>query len=84
MEDDKRLIRVEDKIDKLGDRLGAIDSTLASQHESLKQHMYRTQLLEEAVKPMIPVITIIKFCAKAAVVLLTSEVLYAIIKKVIE
>lgn len=52
MSNDTRLERVEDKIDKIGDRLGSIDSTLAAQHESLKQHMKRTDLLEAQLEPL--------------------------------
>ena len=44
--------KIDSKLDKIGDRLGSIDSTLAAQHESLKEHMRRTSLLEEDVKPI--------------------------------
>lgn len=40
------------KWDSIVDRLGKIDTTLASQHEVLKEHVRRTQLLEEEVKPI--------------------------------
>lgn len=49
---DVRLTRIEDKIDKLGERLGSIDSTLASQHEQLVYHIKRTDLLETTLKPI--------------------------------
>lgn len=49
---DARIIRIEDKIDKLNDRLSSIDNTLASQHESLKHHIKRTDLLEKAIEPV--------------------------------
>lgn len=50
--DDKRLDRIEDKVDTISDKLGATNEILAAQHESLKQHMRRSDLLEEAIKPL--------------------------------
>ncbi len=48
---DERIIRIEDKIDKLGDHLGRIDVTIASQHEVLKEHIRRTQAIEKVIEP---------------------------------
>ena len=39
-------------LSKIDDRLSKIDSTLAAQHESLRDHIRRTELLEEQVKPI--------------------------------
>lgn len=44
--------KLETKLDKIDDRLGSIDSTLAAQHVSLTEHIRRTQLLEEQVAPL--------------------------------
>lgn len=52
MASDDNFSRLENKIDKLDDRLCSIDVTLAAQHVSLKEHMRRTQLLEEDVAPI--------------------------------
>jgi archaellum component FlaC len=52
MADDKRLERIEDKIDDLSTHLSSIDQTLAGQHESLKHHVRRTDLLEAQVQPI--------------------------------
>lgn len=41
--------RIEIKIDKLTEKLGNIDSTLAAQHVSLKEHMKRSDLLEKQI-----------------------------------
>ncbi len=49
---DDRLVRIEDKIDAVGQKIGSIDVTLASQHESLKDHMRRTELLEQSIEPI--------------------------------
>lgn len=51
MQDD-RLNRIESKVDKLDDHLGSIDVTLAAQHESLKLHIKRTELLEMQLEPV--------------------------------
>lgn len=50
--DDKRLDRLEDKIDIVVTRIGAVDSTLSAQHVSLTEHIRRTELLEAEVKPI--------------------------------
>jgi len=44
--------KLDTKLDKIVDRLGSVDVTLAQQHESLKTHIRRTELLEEAVAPI--------------------------------
>jgi archaellum component FlaC len=49
---DERIIRIEDKIDKVVEHIGSIDSTLAAQHVSLKEHMRRTELLEQEIEPI--------------------------------
>ena len=38
--------RINDRLDKLFSKISSIDATLASQHENLKEHMRRTDLLE--------------------------------------
>lgn len=52
MNDDKRLERIEEKVDTVLDRLASQESILAAQHESLKSHMRRTEILESVVVPM--------------------------------
>lgn len=52
MNNDTRIIRIEDKIDAVKDTLGEINVTLSSQHESLKCHMARTDALEAIVLPL--------------------------------
>lgn len=49
---DERLVRIEDKIDKLADRLGSIDKTLVRQEDQLAYHIKRTDLLEAKVAPL--------------------------------
>lgn len=50
--DSKRLERIEEKIDETNEKLSSIDKTLVAQHASLNEHMRRTELLEDAMKPI--------------------------------
>jgi hypothetical protein len=52
MADDKRLERIEVKIDDISDHLGSIDVTLGAQHVSLKEHIRRTALIESELLPI--------------------------------
>lgn len=51
--------RIEDKIDKLADKLANIDKTLAVNTSSLVEHVRRTNLLEERVEPLEKDVTMI-------------------------
>jgi hypothetical protein len=46
------LKRFEFKLDKIDQRINNIDVTLAAQHESLKDHIRRTNILEDQIKPI--------------------------------
>lgn len=59
--DDNKLEKV---LDKLDSRLDNIDVTLAAQHVSLKDHIRRTELLEDAVKPLQSHMDMVKGAAK--------------------
>lgn len=52
MADDKRIERIETKIDDIADHLSSIDITLSAQHISLKEHIRRTTLLEQELRPV--------------------------------
>lgn len=52
MADDKKLDRIENKLDAIALRVNNVDITLAAQHESLKDHIRRTEILEEEIKPI--------------------------------
>lgn len=50
---------MEDKLDRIVDKLASVDSTLSAQqvtlngqHKSLEEHMHRTELLEQSIKPL--------------------------------
>lgn len=47
-----QLDRIEAKVGGLDDRLDKVDITLAAQHVSLKEHMRRTSILENDIKPI--------------------------------
>jgi hypothetical protein len=59
-----RLIRLEDKIDKVIDKTASIDVTLAAQHVSLKEHIRRTEILEEEIKPIKRHVAMLQGCLK--------------------
>ncbi len=50
--DDRRLERIEAKIDDQNEHLSSIDVTLMSQHASIKEHIRRTGLLENELRPI--------------------------------
>lgn len=50
--DDKRLERIEKKVDDISEHLSSIDVTLGAQHISLKEHVRRTNLLEQKLHPV--------------------------------
>lgn len=50
--DDKRLERIENKLDDSNEHLASIDITLAAQAVSLRDHIRRTALLEAELKPI--------------------------------
>jgi len=43
--------RIENKVDKLDDKVNHIDKTLATNTQSLRDHMRRTQILEDRLSP---------------------------------
>lgn len=48
----KKIERLEGKIDKVLEHIGSLDSTAAAQAIQLKEHIRRTALLEEELKPI--------------------------------
>ena len=42
----------DDKLVKIYERLNSIDTTLAAQHVSLREHIRRTEILEEKLQPV--------------------------------
>lgn len=52
MKYDEKLQRIENKVDTVVEHIGNINITLAKQHVSLDEHIRRTALLEQQVKPI--------------------------------
>lgn len=82
---DNKLDKIDAKLDKLQDKLSSIDVTLAAQHESLKTHIKRTDLLEEKVhaieKDSFMNKGMLKFIGLLAVVLGIVEGIMRLVKK---
>lgn len=49
---DDRINRIEDKVDKIIEKMAETNVILASQHESLVIHMKRSDLLEKKIEPV--------------------------------
>lgn len=69
---------------KIDDRLSKIDVTLAAQHESLRDHIRRTELLEEQIKPVNEhvhelkgIIKFFKFIGVLAVIAEAARIIFA-------
>lgn len=50
--DETQLKRIESKLDDMNDHMASMDIKLGQQHISLKEHMRRTALLEDDMKPI--------------------------------
>lgn len=50
--DDKRLERIEQKLDDTNEHLASIDKTLTAQHVSIDYHIKRTDLVEDRLEPL--------------------------------
>jgi hypothetical protein len=44
--------RVDEKLDRILEKISSIDVTLIKQHASLAEHIRRTEILEEKIKPI--------------------------------
>lgn len=65
---DKREIdRLHGKLDKLDDRLDSVDKTLVRNTVSLEDHIRRTELLEQALKPVQQHITMLQGALKLVI-----------------
>lgn len=50
--DPQALDKINDRLEKMVDRLGSIDRTLVRQEGQLAEHIRRTELLEDEVRPI--------------------------------
>lgn len=82
--------RIENKIDLIVEKISAIDVTLASQNEVLKDHTRRSLANEEAVKvlgselkPVLSHVAIVDFIGKVCALILGSDILYGLVKRLL-
>ncbi len=80
MVDDKRLERIEDKVDIIGQHVGSINVTLAGQHISLEEHIRRTALLESELKPIKKHVDMVSGAMKLLAVAATLIAIYKALK----
>lgn len=82
--EEKRLERMELKLDDLSDHLSAIDVTLGAQHISLKEHIRRTAILEADIRPVKRHIAmvegVLKFMGALATIAAILEAIHVISK----
>lgn len=81
--DDRRKYTV-NKLDKIIERLNSIDVTLAVNTESLKDHIKRTELIEQDLKPVKKHIAMVegalKFIALCGILATIIETIHAVFK----
>jgi archaellum component FlaC len=85
MED--KLNRIENKIDKIDERLCNIDVTLGKQSVVLEDHTRRSlanekavEYLKEELKPILKHVTIVNFLGRSLGIVLCSDLVYNLIK----
>jgi len=83
MSDDKRLERIEQKLDDSNDHLASIDVTLAAQHVSLREHIRRTAALEQEMKPIKKHIDMVSGALKLIGLLAAIGAIYEAVKSLI-
>lgn len=81
MADEKRLERIEVKIDDIGDHLASIDVTLKAQHIILDEHIRRTEILEKDIEPIKRHVYMVKGAAAFIALLATIAGIIAVFKK---
>jgi hypothetical protein len=77
---DKRFDKLEEKIDKIVDKVGEINTTLAAQHVTLEEHIRRTELLEGEILPIKKHVTIVNAFMKLLGLLVAGGVVTEIVK----
>jgi len=73
------LDKIEEKIDKIADKVGEINTTLAEQHTTLKEHIRRTEILEEEMRPIKKHVVIVNAMMKFLGLIIAGGVLTEVI-----
>lgn len=79
MSNDK-LLRIENKIDKISDHISSIDITISKQHVSLQDHIRRTELLEEKLQPVERHVNMVNGAVKLILVISAIAGIYLVFK----
>lgn len=74
---DEKFKSIEDKLDKIDSRLDKVDVHLAVYNSQLKDHIRRTELLEQEIKPIKSHVALMNSVAK---ILIFLSILVGIIK----
>lgn len=80
MTDDKKIQRIEDKLDKVAEHISAIEVTLGKQHVSLEEHIKRTNLLESKIDPIENHVSMVNGALKLILLLSAVAGIYAVLK----
>jgi uncharacterized coiled-coil protein SlyX len=83
MSDERRIERIEAKVDTISDKLGETNNILAAQHESLKLHMKRSDMLEKALKPLQRHVSMLEGALKLVGFIASATVLIEIVRRLI-
>ncbi len=75
MDNNEQLTRLEDKVDKIADTGVKQEVNLARLTVSVEEHVRRTNILEEQIKPLIKQSTIISWVCKVLALLISGGVL---------
>lgn len=79
---DRRLDKIEDKLDIVSDKIASIDKTLAAQHVSLQEHIRRTNILENKLEPVERHVTMINGVLKAIGLLATIATIVGVVYEI--
>ena len=77
-------MEIDAKLDKIQEDISSIKIHLGEYNVSLKDHIRRTELLEESIDPIKKHVAIVNFIGKIALAILASEIGWEIIKKMLE
>lgn len=82
--DDRRLERIEARMDDISDHLGSIDVTLAKQSVLLEEHIKRSNMLEEIVMPIKSHVDVIKVIMKVMILPAVGSICHMIMHYVMK
>lgn len=75
-----RLMRIEEKVDQVSEKIGEINSTLSAQHVSLKEHIRRTNILEKKIEPIEKHVNMVSGIVKLIMIVSALAAIVAVMK----